>query len=204
MKIRLRFSLATLMCAVCASAFACAALRFASELWASLVFTVTFGLLLVGVLGVALRQGPARAFWLGFSVFGWAYVVLAFGWFGINVSHQLLTTKLLAYALPKLQQTANSPAIVAVSSAGQVYSVPLVRRRNLPLSPDEALVVAAGADKTVKLWNATTVSLPGVQLPSWDHFQRVGHSLFGLLIALVGGLSAVLISHAGKIHDRTA
>jgi hypothetical protein len=32
--------------------------------------------------------------------------------------------------------------------------------------------------------------LASTQRPTWEHFERVGHSLFGLLVALVGGLLA--------------
>jgi hypothetical protein len=90
-------------------AVACAALRFASELWASAVLTATIGMLLAGVLGMVLRHGPARAFWFGFTLFGSAYRILALApWCSANVRPQLLASKVLAYVHPKLQ-TAPSP-----------------------------------------------------------------------------------------------
>ena len=107
-----RFSLASLMGAVLVTAVACASLRFASELWGSALLTVTIGMLLVGVLGMVLRRGAARAFWFGFTLFGSAYLILVFApWFYSNVRPQLLTSKLLSY----LHQKTLPPAAIAGS-----------------------------------------------------------------------------------------
>jgi len=43
----------------------------ASAAWVAIAATITLGLLLTAVLGAVLRRGPARAFWLGFALFGW-------------------------------------------------------------------------------------------------------------------------------------
>src|SRR5436305_12135857 len=56
-----------------------AGLRYASEAWASVIFVLTCGTLALGIVGVVRRQGPPRAWWLGFALFGWGYMALAFG-----------------------------------------------------------------------------------------------------------------------------
>ena len=82
MFMRLRFSLTSLLIGVLAVAFACAAVRSASELWAGAAFTVCLSLLLFSVLAVLLLRDSIRSFWIGFSLFGLAYVLLVFGpWF---------------------------------------------------------------------------------------------------------------------------
>lgn len=42
------------------------------------MFTVTLGLLLAAVLAAVYRAGAHRAFWIGFALFGWAYILFAF------------------------------------------------------------------------------------------------------------------------------
>ena len=160
---RFRFSLASLMSSVLLIAVACAALRYASELWASVAFTLTVGLLFGATLCVVFRGGDARAFCLGFALFGWGYLFIAFGpWFRGKSSPQppdLLTSKLLAYAHPELSKTVTLPG-------------------NGPIRPRFVSVV---------LHDSLGLGLGTVLVPAWEHFQQVGHSLVALLIALMGG-----------------
>src|SRR2546426_2587590 len=74
----LRFSLATLMMAVLFIGLACAALRYASELWAGVSFTLAVGVFLAGSLGVVFRRERARTLCLGFVLFGWGYLFVVF------------------------------------------------------------------------------------------------------------------------------
>jgi hypothetical protein len=94
-----RFSLAALMGIVLFCGIAVASLRYASDLWGSLLFTSAFALLLASIVGLALGRGRTRAGWLGFSVFGWGYLALCFGpWFGTGIkAPPLLTTKLFDF-----------------------------------------------------------------------------------------------------------
>ena len=189
--IPLRFSLLSLMGAVLVVAVACAALRFASELWASAVLTTTIGMLLVGVLGSVLRRGPARAFWFGFTLFGSAYLILAFApWCYANVRPQFLTSKLLAYLHAKLQPA--SP-LLSYGSDGGTVSLRVEQLATL----DSAVVnaVAFSADGMLLVSGTTT------QRPTWEHFERVGHSLFGLLVALLGGLLARYVFARRSLSD---
>ncbi|MBI3465756.1 MAG: hypothetical protein HY000_22290 [Planctomycetes bacterium] len=211
--IPLRFSLLGLMVAVVLAAVACAALRYASELWASAVLTAAIGMLLVSVLGMVLRRGPVRAFWFGFTLFGSAYLILVFApWCSVNVRPQLVTSKVLAYLHPRLQ-TAGSPLLhygfrvigrpghrLAVSVDGgtpTVESLDVTIGQQLvatlgdsdvvssvAFSPDGRLL-APGTGHRMIVWG-----LASTQRPTWEHFERVGHSLFGLLVALVGGVLA--------------
>src|SRR4051794_11127912 len=74
-----RYSLAGLLGLVLVAAIGMAGLRYASEAWASVIFVLTCGTLALGIVGVVRRQGPPRAWWLGFALFGWGYMALAFG-----------------------------------------------------------------------------------------------------------------------------
>src|SRR5262249_2668962 len=91
---RFRFGIANLLGLVLFLAVACAALRAASDLWESLLFSLALGLLVASVLGAVHRTGGRRAFWLGFALFGGAYLLASLI---PPVESRLLTTKGLAY-----------------------------------------------------------------------------------------------------------
>ena len=110
---RFRFSLASLISAVLFIAVACAALRNASKLWASMIFTLTVCLLLGAILGVVFRGGDTRAFCLGFALLGWGYLFLAFSHVineDLNLrAPPLLTSMMLGYMHPKLAKSETIP-----------------------------------------------------------------------------------------------
>src|SRR5579864_6904862 len=120
-----RFSIASLLGAVFFVAIAIAGLRAASDLWDSILFTTTLALLLISTLLAVHRQDRRRAFWVGFALFGSAYLVASLV---TPVESRLLTTKALA-SLAALRQ--NAPP-----GSGLVYfdaRKPLPRRHNLRL-----------------------------------------------------------------------
>lgn len=101
-----RFSLAGLFVAVFFVAFAVAALRFASHWWATATFTLTVGLLAVGLIGAMFRLGERRAFWTGFVLFGGGYLLLVFGpWLADFVGPNLVTNDVAALLHEQSQQT---------------------------------------------------------------------------------------------------
>jgi hypothetical protein len=85
-----RFPIAGLMWAVLVAALGLAALRSSSELWAGATFLATCGILCLAIVGIVCRTDETRAWWLGFALFGWGYLALAF-W----SPHSLPTTALL-------------------------------------------------------------------------------------------------------------
>jgi hypothetical protein len=97
---RFQFTLASLIAAVAAVACGCVVLRFANDLLAGLTFSVVLVALLVGALAAVYRIGAARAFWLGFVLFGLCYLVQAFGF--LESGWRLPTTRFLLYVQPKL------------------------------------------------------------------------------------------------------
>jgi hypothetical protein len=73
-----RFPIAGLIWAVTFAALGLAALRNASEVWAGATFLATCGVLCLAIVGVVCRTDESRAWWLGFALFGWGYLALAF------------------------------------------------------------------------------------------------------------------------------
>jgi hypothetical protein len=74
---RLRFTLAQLMAIVLYLGFGFAALRNADEFWESAAATLAIILIAAALVGASARGGRARTPWIGFAVFGWAYLITA-------------------------------------------------------------------------------------------------------------------------------
>ena len=70
-----RFSLASALWIVVLIALGFAALRDASNFWFGATFVVTLGLLCASGLGAVIELASGGSWWLGFALFGWAYLV---------------------------------------------------------------------------------------------------------------------------------
>jgi hypothetical protein len=173
-----RFPIAGLMGLVVVAAVGVAALRFASELWAGVLLMLTLGVLGAAVLAFHERTEASRSWWRGVALFGWGYVVLAMGpWAAESIAPHLPTTAGLdvryarmhpggaeAGQARRLGEGALRDYIVAVNTTSGANSA-------VAFSPGGKLVVSGAP--------------PG---PAPEPFPRVGHSLWALLAACVGGL----------------
>ena len=74
---RIRFSLRWMFAAVAFAAVVTAALTDGSSRWAALAALTSIFWMLASVLGVIYRREASRSFWVGFAVFGWAYLILS-------------------------------------------------------------------------------------------------------------------------------
>jgi hypothetical protein len=74
--LRFRFTLLGALGVVLFVALALAAVTSGTVAWVSAVSLVVLTWLCVAVTGALLRRGEARAFWIGFAVFGWVYMLL--------------------------------------------------------------------------------------------------------------------------------
>src|SRR5689334_12956654 len=89
-----RHTIAGLMLVVLVVAVAAAALRDASDAWAGGLLLLTLLILGTAVIGVAYRREGRRAFWFGYALFGWGYLVLSQApWFAEQVQPRLPTTQ---------------------------------------------------------------------------------------------------------------
>jgi hypothetical protein len=93
-----QFSLTSLFGLTVLVALACTALLNATPLWSSTWFSLTIFVLLLGTLAAIFRQGSRRPFWIGFGLFGWVYLLLAFEpWADQYVAPVLLSTHGIAW-----------------------------------------------------------------------------------------------------------
>ena len=90
----LRYNIASVLVAIVFVDVGYHALRECDELWDSWLFYLTLALLLFAVLLAAQRTGDRRAFWIGFALFGWGYLILSLI---PSTEPRLITTKTLSY-----------------------------------------------------------------------------------------------------------
>ncbi len=80
---RSRVSILGLMGIVLAIGVCIVSLRLANEAWAGLVVMGTFSALCVSILRVVYRREAKRAFWLGFAVLAWGYLIFGSKFVGV-------------------------------------------------------------------------------------------------------------------------
>jgi hypothetical protein len=142
-------------------------LRNPTETWDGVMFLLTCGVLTLAIVGVVCRDGAKRAWWLGFALFGWGYLALAF-----SSPHQVLpelpTTAVLQLVVPKLI----GPGLMGGSIGG----------------PDFMGGSVGGSFRSIIPWGGFGGMGGGsfVGLAPW----RIGHCLWSLLAAVVGGTLA--------------
>ena len=166
-RVRLRYTLRQLLGLVVLVALAVPALVYPSLWWAAAWLSGCLLMLGVSLLGIVNRDADRRAFWIGFALFGWAYVILLYGpVLDRHVGHRLATTKVLAYLQLRLHEATEQPKFFDPSPS------------QMALQPTP--------------WNSFAISTETnpfpIPVPQWDFFQQVGHSLFALLLASFGGL----------------
>jgi hypothetical protein len=72
-----------------------ASLRFPSDAAAAAALLVTQATLAFAILAVVYRAGEARAFWLGFALFGWGYMALTWeSWLGQSAARPEMLTSI--------------------------------------------------------------------------------------------------------------
>ena len=82
LSIRPRFSIAALMGFVFVFGVGLAAFRYPSKLWASFLFSIALGAMVVASLGAVFHRGLPQKFWAGYAICGWLYLLMNFGpWF---------------------------------------------------------------------------------------------------------------------------
>jgi hypothetical protein len=174
---RIRFNIASLLGVILIVAVGFAALRESSDLWESGIFSLTLGVLLISILLAIHRTEKRRAFWLGFALFGWIYLVLTLV---PSVEPRLITTKTLAYLDSKVpRRSVTSIVVSSLRIRGTASGAFGNDIQNLKL--------AADGNQVVGIWDATTGTLLGGWSGTSGNFANIGHSLFALLVGWLGG-----------------
>ena len=206
---------------------------------------MTLAVLTVAPLGVFYRRGERRAFWGGFVLCGWTYMALSSGpWLVGYVRPQLVTSKLLEWAYPRLIPPARQPShprflrehfVVPAATLQEGLTVDELSRSPVDVwvkegeNPPTLLVEGVRTIPTLLVEGVRTID-SGTTSPTLDvdrdqnallaqakaysrrfilrrggsrpfaamwsvppvetsDFEGVGHSLFGLLCAWLGGMA---------------
>ena len=124
---RPRFTIAGVIAIVAFMAVGLAALRGADDAWDGGLFGLTALTLLMAVLLAIHRRGARRAYWLGFTMFGWVYLVMSLV---PPIEGRLPTSKGLAYLdskVPGRARTSRSPSRSTISRSRPVARSPSPR-----------------------------------------------------------------------------
>jgi len=188
----LRFNIASILAIISVLGVGFAALRESSELWASGIFTVTLGCLMISILLAVHRTMIRRAFWIGFAVFGGIYLGLSLV---PSIESKLITTKMLDY----------------LASQAQVRKLKIAKVRHSETSSwslsDKLESIVFGSDENqsatpnkgqVGIWDVATGRLIGIVSGPTENFVRIGHALFALLLGWVGGRLSGRLWHASR------
>ena len=188
---RPRFTIGSLLVLVVFLAVGLAALRGATEGWDSGVFGLTLLVLLGSVLLAAHRDGPRRAYWLGFALFGWAYLALLEV---PSIAPRLPTTHALAY-LDSFVPGRSSPftfrltgflpgttTTTATSPGPGTLSVFTASPTLTPIPVNNA--------RPFTNWELVTSRALGGPGGSTEHFLRIGHSLLAMILASLGAAAS--------------
>jgi hypothetical protein len=170
---RFRFSIGSMMALIVVLGVAFAALHFPTPLWANIWFSSALAAVTFAIPAAVYNRGEQRAFWVGFATFGWVYFIAAMGpWFHEQTGFQLVTTTILDLMAPYLVQKDyllhtyigqfNPPSAPTTPTPWQLWNLP---------------------DFSIgRVWRTGYVTL---QSPSL--YFRVGHGVFCVIVALLGG-----------------
>ena len=189
-----RFSIRQLLLGTALVAVACVALRSASPTWVASLFGVMLLVLTAAVPLAIFRAGADRAWWFGFGLFGWLYILLlAYGWsLDPNAQpnsplrpHSLITSRLSTLGHEKIYGVGNQ-TVSYQQMVQQVATTSYVASGGPGMNP------YAGPTSTIPVVNFVPVTYTAVVNtpsggPALDDFVNVAHGFWGLLVAVCGG-----------------
>jgi hypothetical protein len=182
---RFRFHLGTLVILVLTVALGLAALRDSNELWESSLFSISLGVLLVSILLAIHRAAKQRAFWLGFALFGSAYLALSLVQ---SIESRLITTKALAY----LDSQGPDRSIVYLRRVWDTWSSkPTQNKQSIPSTSSAFSLQGNRAISGYRFVAGDGMfprGFPGAASASTMIIIRIVHSILTMMAALTGGL----------------
>jgi hypothetical protein len=177
---KFRFSIRTILIIIAYAAIALPGLVHPTRAWVGVMYGITVVLLFYSIVTAIYQTERARAFWIGFALFGVGYLGLLFGPFA-ELSLRLPTTQLLGSSCEIFHGPASYPAQNPYSSW---------------LSPSSPLSFVVPSSPSGYTNNPTEVPYM---------FVEIGQAIFAMLFAALGGVIAQYqyASRAGKETVRT-
>lgn len=165
----MRYSLKTLLASFALIMVSSAALLYPNRIWAACFFTAILLMVLTGIVAALVRRGPARAYWIGFCVFAGTYFLLSnYGEVQLNRSQYGRV------------QSLNEPRLV--SSQLLLWADDWLTK----FRPAREFAISPGAEYMRSGPSPMTFVARGTT----GQTQIIGHCVFTVLLALVGGAVA--------------
>jgi hypothetical protein len=191
-----RFTIRSLLGVVLFVAIAVAALRASTDAWDGWLFALTSLILLTTVLLAVHRTDRKRAYWLGFTLFGWTYLVSSLV---PSIGSRLPTTRGLAFLESMMpgREVTISAVFGYTNTAGtnpvQSYVVTTQANTIIPDSPV----------KLRRVWDTWSGNVLAGPSGTTENFVRIGHSLLALMLAFIGGHLSRYLYHIGQRREES-
>jgi uncharacterized membrane protein YeaQ/YmgE (transglycosylase-associated protein family) len=175
----MRFSLKTLLAASSLVVLGCVGVFYASRVMAAWFFTAALLVLLFALVAALVRKSAARAYWIGFTVFGIPYFLISI--YGDVRPILNRDGQIIAWEEPLL-----------LTSQFLLWADNWARQRQ----PERASSIRPGS---------AYVTLQTILLSrGWSgHTHLIGHSFFTMLFGLIGGTIGRLLYRSGKAERKT-
>jgi hypothetical protein len=175
-----RYTIRSMLGVILFAGIAIAALRAADDAWDSGILGLVLLILLAAVLLAVHRTDRKRAYWLGFALFGWTYLVASLI---PPVGSRLPTTKGLTFIDPKIPGRHRAWATTVLTFTSTAGTNPV---QTVASSP-QGNTLASSSQEVIRVWDFTTGKLLTGPFATTENFIRIGHSLLAMLLAFVGG-----------------
>ena len=186
-----RFTIRSLLGVVLFASVALASLRASTDAWDSGVLGLTLLTLLTAVLLAVHRTDRRRAYWSGFALFGWAYLIVSLS---PPIESRLPTTGGLAFIDSKIPGRHRAWATTVLTFTSKAGTNPV---QNVASSP-QGNTLASSPQEVIRVWDLTTGKLLAGTFATTENFLRIGHSLLALVLAFVGGLLSRYLYGQGR------
>lgn len=198
---RLQFSVLTLLLAVTFTGVGCAALVNASATWSASLLSATVLLLLAATLAAVYAGSRLRTFAGGFAIAGWAYLLLNMA--NVIAIESYLITRTANDALYAAMHP--SPPSYYMGNAGSPpYPYVTYAAASTGVNAEDLFAPATPASGPVDLtpsdiaqpatspysYYAQTVTAATAGYVDPGAFNRIGHSLWTILLGALGGAAA--------------
>jgi hypothetical protein len=201
-----RVSVLGLILLVAVTAVGLAALASPSNELANGLFTFTGGCLLFALLATMYRDGSRRAFWVGFSVFGWGYLLACYGPFvGSAIRARLLTTTLIdrlyAQMNPALGVALEEISVSNPDWLNRTYQWHIRFDQETDPQADNVALTAIGSRSRSEL---SIAFYPPPTCSNLVWFRRSAQAIAILWVACLGGFAGRLLESTRRIASRAS
>jgi len=191
-----QFRFRTLFIAVAFVALAITALMNATPAWSFDLYCAAIALLTLAIPLACYRCGEKRAFWAGFALCGWVYLLVIGNiddkprteWntaVSRGPSANVPTSRLMQWIYTKAY---GDPAADPNAEAQAAIDAVNLRQQQIVLTTRYLLSDLSGSMTSSSAPAATAAGTATPVRPEWWHFLNVGHALWTILIACIGGL----------------